>query len=100
MTLRNPLEEMKMAENLLTDAQMQEFIVNGFVTVKTDLPAPFHADVFEQTATVFDKEGNPGNNLLPRIPEIQRVFDDANVKGALTSLLGPNYYMQPHRHPH
>lgn len=100
MTLQNPLEEMKMAENLLTDAQMREFIVNGFVTVNTDLPATFHEDVFQRTAAVFDKEGNPGNNLLPRIPEIQRVFDDANVKGALTSLLGPDSYMQPHRHPH
>ena len=89
-----------MAENLLTDAQMREFIVNGFVTVNTDLPTAFHEDVFQRTAAVFDKEGNPGNNLLPRIPEIQRVFEDANVKGALTSLLGPDYYMQPHRHPH
>lgn len=89
-----------MAENLLTDAQMREFIVNGFVTVNTELPPAFHDDIFERTVAVFDKEGNPGNNLLPRIPEIQRVFDDANVKGALTSLLGPNYYMQPHRHPH
>ena len=50
--------------------------------------------------TVFDKEGNPGNNLVPRIPDIQKVLDDPNVKGALTSLLGADYYMQPHRHPH
>ncbi len=91
---------MTMAENLLTDAQMQHFIVNGFVTVNTELPSAFHDDIFEKTVAVFDKEGNPGNNLLPRIPEIQNVFDDANVKGALTSLLGPDYYMQPHRHPH
>ncbi len=89
-----------MAENLLTDAQMRHFIVNGFVTVTTTLPQEYHDDVFDKTVAVFDKEGNPGNNLLPRIPEIQRVFDDANVKGALTSLLGPDYYMQPHRHPH
>ena len=89
-----------MAENLLADAQMREFIVNGFVTVNTELPKEFHEDIFEKTVAVFDREGNPGNNLLPRIPEIQRVFDDANVKGALTSLLGPDYYMQPHRHPH
>ena len=95
-----PLEEMKMAENLLTDAQMRHFIVNGFVTVTTALPPAFHDDIFERTVAVFDKEGNPGNNLLPRIPEIQRVFDDENVKGALTSLLGPDCYMQPHRHPH
>ncbi len=89
-----------MAVNLLNDAQMRHFIVNGFVTVITELPAQFHDAVYEKTITVFDKEGNPGNNLLPRIPEIQKIFDDPNVSGALTSLLGADYYMQPHRHPH
>ena len=89
-----------MAVHLLNDAQMRHFIVNGFVTVATELPAQFHDAIYEKTVSVFDKEGNPGNNLLPRIPEIQKVFDDPNVSGALTSLLGADYYMQPHRHPH
>ena len=89
-----------MAVHLLSDAQMREFIVNGFVTVTTDLSAEFHDAIYEKTMSVFDKEGNPGNNLLPRIPEIQQILDDPNVRGALTSLLGPDYYMQPHRHPH
>ena len=80
--------------------RMRHFIVNGYVTVTTELPAQFHDAVYEKTVSVFDKEGNPGNNLLPRIPEIQRIFDDPNVSGALTSLLGADYYMQPHRHPH
>ena len=79
-----------MAENLLSDEQMKNFIVNGFVTVPTSLSLEFHEEIFNKTATVFDKEGNPGNNLLPRIPEIQCVFDDPYVKGALTSLLGPD----------
>ena len=89
-----------MAVNLLNDAQMRHFIVNGYVTVTTELPAQFHDAIYEKTVTVFDKEGNPGNNLVPRIPEIQQVLDDPNVSGALTSLLGADYYMQPHRHPH
>ncbi len=89
-----------MATHLLTDMQMRHFIVNGYLTVATDLPAQFHDAIYEKTMTVFDKEGNPGNNLVPRIPEIQKVLDDPNVKGALTSLLGSDYYMQPHRHPH
>ena len=89
-----------MAVHLLNDAQMRHFIVNGYVTVTTELPAQFHDAVYEKTVSVFDKEGNPGNNLLPRIPEIQKILDDPNVSGALTSLLGADYYMQPHRHPH
>jgi hypothetical protein len=89
-----------MAVHLLADAQMRHFIVNGYVTVTTTLPAQFHDAIYEKTMTVFDKEGNPGNNLVPRIPEIQKILDDPNVAGALTSLLGADYYMQPHRHPH
>lgn len=86
--------------HLLNDSQMRDFIVNGYLIVKTDLPRNYHDEIYETTNTVFEKEGNPGNNLLPRIPEIQQVFDDPTVCGALTSLLGADYYMQPHRHPH
>ena len=89
-----------MAAHLLTDTQMRHFIVNGYITVTTALPPQFHDAIYEKTMVVFDKEGNPGNNLVPRIPEIQKVLDDPNVKGALTSLLGADCYMQPHRHPH
>jgi hypothetical protein len=85
---------------LLTDDQMRHFIVNGYVIVNTDLPASFHDFIYEQTEIVFEKGGNPGNNLLPRIPEIQAVFDDMWVIGGLISVLGEDYYMQPHRHPH
>ena len=85
---------------LLTDDQMRHFIVNGYVIVNTDLPASFHDFIYKQTEIVFEKEGNPGNNLLPRIPEIQAVFDDKWVIGGLTSVLGEDYYMQPHRHAH
>ena len=86
--------------HLLDDNQMREFIVNGYLIVKADLPRNYHDAIYETTNTVFEKEGNPGNNLLPRIPEIQEVFNDPTVRGTLTSLLGADYYMQPHRHPH
>ena len=54
-----------MAVHLLNDAQMRHFVVNGFVTVTTELPAQFHDAVHEKTVSVFDKEGNPSNNLVP-----------------------------------
>ena len=85
---------------LLTDDQMRHFIVNGYVIVNTNLPPSFHDFIYERTEEVFEKEGNPGNNLLPRIPEVQTVFDDKWVIGGLISVLGEDYYMQPHRHPH
>ena len=88
------------SKHLLTDEQMQHFIVNGYINIKTDLPADFHEAIFQQTEAVFEQEGNPGNNLIPRIPDIQEIFDHPVVDGALTGLVGPNYYTHPHRHCH
>ena len=84
----------------LTDEQMRGFIRDGYVAVNPDLPADFHQEVWDQTDAVFESEGNPGNNLIARVPAIQQVFDDPAVDGALTGVLGPNYYMHPHRHCH
>ena len=85
---------------LLSDEQMQHFIMNGYINIKTDLPADFHEAIFQEAEAVFENEGNPGNNLVPRIPEIQEIFDHPTVDGALTGLVGPNYYTHPHRHCH
>ncbi len=85
---------------LLNDEEVQRFIVDGCMTVHADYPPSFHANIHDQIETVFEKEGNPGNNILPRIPQIGQVFEHPNVKGALTSLLGPGYILNPHRHCH
>ena len=83
-----------------SDEDMRHFIVNGYVTVKPDFPRSFHERIYQQTKEIFESDGNPGNNLLPRIPEIQEVFDHAVIRSALSSLLGPDYIMHSHRHPH
>jgi len=85
---------------LLNDEQMQKFIADGFVVLKSGLPESYHQSIKTKINEVFPTEGNPGNNVLPRIPEIQKFFDDPVVRGALTSVLGPNYKMHPHRHCH
>ncbi len=84
----------------LTDAQMRDFIVNGHITVKTDLPRSFHETIYRKTQELTEKEGNLGNNILPRVPELQAVFEEPAVRGAFTSILGENYAMHSHRHPH
>lgn len=76
------------------------FVSDGHLVVRTDLPSEFHQAVYAKIDEVFDKEGNVGNNILPRVPELQQVYDDPAVAGALTSLLGPGYIMNPHRHCH
>ena len=71
---------------------------DGFILVRADFAEPIHRQIYEQLEEVFADEGNPGNNLLPRIPQIKQVFDHPAVAGALTSLLGPGYIMNPPRH--
>ena len=85
---------------LLNPEEIRDFIVNGYIQIQADFPTDLHGDIYQQIEEVFGKEGNPGNNLLPRIPDIQRVFEHPKVCGALTSLLGPDYLIHPHRYCH
>lgn len=88
------------AQYLLTDDQMRQFISHGYVVLKTDFSREFHETMSRKIVEVMAKEGNPGNNILPRVPEIQEAFDHPAVRGALTSVLGQNFIMHPHRHGH
>jgi hypothetical protein len=87
-------------KHLLNDEQMQRFLVDGYLLVKTEHPAGFHQALYEQAEQLIGAEYNPGNNLLPRLPALQSVWSDPNVAGALTSVLGPGYFLQPHRYCH
>ncbi|MCQ6562055.1 HEAT repeat domain-containing protein [Paenibacillus mendelii] len=85
---------------LLTDEQLRTFITNGFLILQTDFSDSFHEQLMAQLNQVYENEGNPGNNLLPRIRELQKVFDHPVITGALTSVLGENYMLHAHRHGH
>jgi len=85
---------------LLTDEQMRKFIAEGYLILQTDFPKAFHDRLNEQLNRVYEEEGNPGNNLLPRVREVQKIFDHPVVAGALTSVLGPGYMLHAHRHGH
>jgi hypothetical protein len=85
---------------LLTDEQMKKFITEGYLILKTDFSEAFHQNLLAQLNEIYEQEGNPGNNLLPRIRDLQKVFDHPAVTGALTSVLGPNYMLHAHRHGH
>ena len=88
-------------QNLLNDEQMRSFLTNGFLVLKSDLPREFHLDLRKKCDAAVEKNhGNPGNNILPYVPEMQQVFDSPNISGALSSVLGKRYMMHPHRHMH
>ncbi|MEI6430562.1 MAG: HEAT repeat domain-containing protein [bacterium] len=91
---------MVLDQYLFDDEKMRDFIVNGYCVLRVDFPDEFHQGIFEKTKKILAEEGNPGNNILPRIPEAQKVFDHPVVQGALTSILGPNHVMHVHRFAH
>lgn len=83
----------------LSDEQMAEFLANGCLQLHCTLPDWFHEMMFDKFVDLIgdDNDNNPGNNLLPLLPEINEVFEDAAIKGALISVLGEDYMMHPHR---
>lgn len=93
---------------LLSDEQIRHFIVNGYVNVTADVPTEIHETIYDKTDELFagaadfrgDRQHNPLNNILPLVPELQIVLESAEVRGALTSILGNGYVMHPHRHCH
>ena len=89
-----------MKSNLLTDEQMYKFLTQGYIQVEADFEDDLHQRIYDKIDHVVEHEGNPGNNILPRIPEIQQVFDHPKVVGAIISLVGPNHVMHPHRYCH
>jgi HEAT repeat protein len=84
----------------LETAAIANFVRDGYLIVRTSLPAEFHQDVCRRAGAMLDREGNWGNNMLPRLPELQHVLADPAVHGALSSLLGPTYALHPHRYCH
>ena len=85
---------------LLDDEGMRNFIINGYTVVRMDFPPEFHEAIYQKTSKLFAEDGNPGNDLTRKVPEVLQVWEHPSVRGALASILGPNYLMHPHRHCH
>lgn len=84
-------------ENLLSDAQVLEFIAQGYHLVEPQFPPEFNASICAQIDAL---ESNPGNEILARVPMLQEVYDHPRVSGALASLLGEDFQMDGHRALH
>ncbi len=85
---------------LLTDPEVREFITHGYLLLESVIPADINKEVRNSILEEFETSGNPGNNLSPFVPELSRVLQNTRVTGALTSILGPEYGVHPHRHCH
>jgi hypothetical protein len=87
-------------EVLLTDDQMRRFVTDGYLVLNAGLAQEVHQIIYDRLQWVLHQEGNPGNNVLPAVPELQLVLDSPVVRGALTSVLGRNWALHPHRFAH
>ncbi len=85
---------------LLDDAQMRAFVGQGYLKLHLPMGADFHVQVFADTEAVFAEGQNPGDDVYNRVPLLHEVFSHPMVRGALTSILGDDYFMYPHRHCH
>ena len=83
---------------LLTDEEMQRFIREGYITLKSTLPRSYHDDMCGRLEPLDEQLGAGHNNILPVVPQLRDLLDDPAVHGALLSILGPDYYLHFHRH--
>lgn len=86
--------------DLLTDEQIQQFIVEGFLELPPAEDDHLHQKVFDAASALGRRAEPLGNNILPALPELAQVCGSRQCRGALTSLLGPGYLMHPHRFCH
>ena len=59
---------------LLTDSQVQAYLTNGYITVQTAHPPAVHQNIHQQIETLFATEGNPGNDILPKVPDLYQIL--------------------------
>ena len=85
---------------LLSDEQMHQFIANGYLSLRPSVPDEVHRAIDEKFNFIEEHEFNPGNNIIPRIPELELILKSPEVRGALISVLGENYITHPHRFWH
>lgn len=84
---------------LLDDEGMKDFVTDGYVSVHPDMPE-VHEEIHRETAATFEREGDPQNQILKKVPQLYEVLGHPVVRGVLTSLLGPDYVLHAHRHAH
>ena len=98
-------------KHLLTDEQYSQYLTDGFVVVQPQsLDNAFHDHLYRSAQQIYASVEESrsktahldiiGDSLRARIPEIDRLFEDPAVRGALLSILGESYVIHPHNFVH
>ena len=94
----------------LTDKQVKNYLLNGYIILNPKLPPGFNQAMHETACKLHDEarvlSGNAnhlqvtGDNLRARIPRIDSILKSNMVHGALTGVLGDDYVLHPHHFVH
>lgn len=82
---------------LLDDEQVRRFICDGILVLEDSSGAELHHEIHDRIARLHRHDGETGLNILPQVPQLQRVLDSPTVSGAMRSVLGEDYMQYPHR---
>ena len=86
--------------HLLTDEEVRQYITDGCIALTPDVEPSLHTSIDESVRFAIEREFPMGNNVVSRVPDLWKVLRSDRIHGALVSLLGPNYYVHPHRAVH
>jgi hypothetical protein len=90
--------------NLLSDAQVKEFITEGFLALPiTELGSDFHKNLYDKSKDAFARlaeEQRDPRLAFGELPEMTKVIGSPTLTGALHSLLGADFVQHPHRSMH
>ena len=84
-------------DHRLTDDEMASFVIRGYHIIKPDLRTGINQEIYDALNAMST---NPGDAVLDEVPQLKEVWNSPEMDGVLTSLLGPDYQMFPHRHCH
>ncbi len=84
-------------DHRLTDDQMASFVINGYHILKPNLRTGLNQEIYDALDAMST---NPGDGVIEAVPQLNQVWNSPEMVGALTSFLGPDYEMFPHRHCH
>ena len=98
-------------KHLLTSEQYAQYLSDGILVIQPEsLDEAFHDHLYRSAQQIYslveDSRSNTahldiiGDSLRARIPEIDRLFEDPSVNGALRSVLGDSYVIHPHNFVH
>jgi hypothetical protein len=87
-------------DHLLTDLQIQEFLVKGYLIIHPEEYSIADNNIHDNIRKAILKMPNPGNNLSPKVADLEHIITNKKVESVLVSLLGNNYGIQAHRYPH